>query len=252
VVRSGGIASNPGSTYSLPTNNGRNVGRGGEGWMLRFEGLGVDRCGRAVYRDGFARCGAADLESGDLREGWCRLRVVDPTSGRERPLARSVSFRVRRCRNPRGHTTRAPPSEGPCRAHPRRRGARAPIRGPEWLQRWMPAVRLFGGRALCFGRHHWRPSAGAERRCSGHRPWSGSRSGSAGSRRCSSGGQSNAALLLRGVLGTIRLEPKQGDVGRPYYLAQTSIDCIALLETPPGAEAPDGGSNSLQPWRRRE
>jgi hypothetical protein len=36
-----------------------------------------------------------------------------------------------------------------------------------------------------------------------------------------------SALLLRDVLGTIRLEPRRGDVGRPYYLAETSIDCIA-------------------------
>ena len=61
-----------------------------------------------------------------------------------------------------------------------------------------------------------------------------------------------SALLLRDVLGTIRLEPQRGDVGRPYYLAQTSNDCIALIERPPGAEAPDGGSNSLRQWRRRE
>jgi len=61
-----------------------------------------------------------------------------------------------------------------------------------------------------------------------------------------------SALLLRDVLGTIRLVPEKGDVGRPFYLAQTSIDCIALLETPPGDEAPDGGSNSLRQWRRRE
>lgn len=60
-----------------------------------------------------------------------------------------------------------------------------------------------------------------------------------------------SALLLPDVLGTIRLEVKKGDVGRPYYLAQTTIDCIALIETPPG-EAPDGGSNSLRQWRRRE
>jgi hypothetical protein len=61
-----------------------------------------------------------------------------------------------------------------------------------------------------------------------------------------------SALLLRDVLGRIRFEPRKGNVGRPYYLAETSIDCIALLETPPGAEAPDGGSNSLRQWRRRE
>ena len=61
-----------------------------------------------------------------------------------------------------------------------------------------------------------------------------------------------SALLLRDVLRTIRLEPRRGDVGRPYYLAQSSIDCVALIETPPGAGAPDGGSNFVRQWRRRE
>jgi hypothetical protein len=62
-----------------------------------------------------------------------------------------------------------------------------------------------------------------------------------------------SALLLRGLLGPIKLEPIAGDIGRPYYMARTSLDCLALLiEPPPGAEAPDGGSNSLRQWRRRE
>ena len=61
-----------------------------------------------------------------------------------------------------------------------------------------------------------------------------------------------SAILLCDVLGTIRLELRKGEVGRLYYLAQISIDCIALLETPPGAEAPDGSSKSLREWRRRE
>jgi len=62
-----------------------------------------------------------------------------------------------------------------------------------------------------------------------------------------------SALLLRELLGPISLEPTTGDIGRPYYLARTSLDCLALLiETPPGVEAPDGGSNSLRQWRRRE
>jgi hypothetical protein len=62
-----------------------------------------------------------------------------------------------------------------------------------------------------------------------------------------------SALLLRELLGPISLEPTTGDIGRPYYMARTSLDCLALLlEPPPGAEAPDGGSNSLRQWRRRE
>jgi hypothetical protein len=44
-----------------------------------------------------------------------------------------------------------------------------------------------------------------------------------------------SALLLRELLGPISLEPTTGDIG-----------------TPPGAEPPDGGSNSLRQWRRRE
>jgi DNA invertase Pin-like site-specific DNA recombinase len=41
--------------------------------------------------------------------------------------------------------------------------------------------------------------------------------------------------------------------GGRIYMARTSLDCLALLlEPPPGAAAPDGGSNSLRQWRRRE
>jgi hypothetical protein len=58
------------------------------------------------------------------------------------------------------------------------------------------------------------------------------------------------AQALRNILGPIRLEPVMPDIGRPFYRAVTSIDALALTETPPaGAE---GGSNSLRRWRRRE
>ncbi len=61
-----------------------------------------------------------------------------------------------------------------------------------------------------------------------------------------------SALLLRSLLGQIRLEPTQGEIGRPYYLARTSLDTLALLAPPPGQGGPDGGSNGLRWWRRRE
>ena len=62
-----------------------------------------------------------------------------------------------------------------------------------------------------------------------------------------------SALLLRNLLGPIRLEPTQGDIGRPYYLARTSINTLAIMETPPReGGGPDNGSNSLRWWRRRE
>lgn len=61
-----------------------------------------------------------------------------------------------------------------------------------------------------------------------------------------------SALLLRSLLGQIRLEPTRGEIGRPDYVARTSLDTLALLAPPPGHDSPDGGSNSLRWWRRRE
>jgi site-specific DNA recombinase len=61
-----------------------------------------------------------------------------------------------------------------------------------------------------------------------------------------------SALLLRQLLGPIRLEPIRPDVGRPYYRAVTSIDALALIETPPEGGPAEGGSRSSRKWRRRE
>ena len=61
-----------------------------------------------------------------------------------------------------------------------------------------------------------------------------------------------SAQLLRQILGTIRLEPTRGDIGRPYYLAWASIDTLALLDPVLGSEGSESGSNSLRWWRRRE
>ncbi len=54
-----------------------------------------------------------------------------------------------------------------------------------------------------------------------------------------------SALLLRGVLGPIRLSPVVPEIGRPYYRADTTLQVLALLDDP------EGGSNSLRQWRRR-
>ncbi len=60
-----------------------------------------------------------------------------------------------------------------------------------------------------------------------------------------------SALLLRKLLGEIKLEPKAGaETGKPYYLARTSLDTLEILEPPPGG--PEGGSKSLRWWRRGE
>ena len=58
-----------------------------------------------------------------------------------------------------------------------------------------------------------------------------------------------SARTLRDLLGPIRLELVTPDIGRPFYRAITTLDALALIEPPSGAE---GGSNSLQRWRRRE
>ena len=60
-----------------------------------------------------------------------------------------------------------------------------------------------------------------------------------------------SAKTLRDLLVPIRLELVTPDVGRPFYNAMTTLDALAPIETPSGSGA-EGGSNSLQQWRRRE
>jgi hypothetical protein len=59
-----------------------------------------------------------------------------------------------------------------------------------------------------------------------------------------------ARARARALLGEIRLEPTRGQIGRPCYVARTSLDALALLAPPPGQDGPEGGSNSLR-WRTR-
>ena len=55
-----------------------------------------------------------------------------------------------------------------------------------------------------------------------------------------------SALLLRRVLGPIRLAPITPEVGRPYYQAETALQVLELIQDP------EGSSNSLSWWRRWE
>jgi hypothetical protein len=57
---------------------------------------------------------------------------------------------------------------------------------------------------------------------------------------------SRSALLLRRILGSIRLAPITPQVGRPYYQAETALQVLELIQDP------EGGSNSLSWWRRWE
>jgi hypothetical protein len=61
-----------------------------------------------------------------------------------------------------------------------------------------------------------------------------------------------SALLLRKLLGEIRLEPVTPEVGRPYYRANTNLDVLALVEHEPDSGGPGSGSSVLRWWRRRE
>jgi len=55
-----------------------------------------------------------------------------------------------------------------------------------------------------------------------------------------------SALLLRRILGPIRLIPVTPQVGRPYYQAETALQVLELIQDP------EGGSNLLRWWRRWE
>jgi hypothetical protein len=61
-----------------------------------------------------------------------------------------------------------------------------------------------------------------------------------------------SALLLREILGPIRLEPVTDEAEKPFYRAKTALDAIALVEAPLPRSAEEGGSNALQQWRRRD
>ena len=61
-----------------------------------------------------------------------------------------------------------------------------------------------------------------------------------------------SALLLRKLLGPIRMEPVKPDLGRSYYRAVSSLDVLAILENDPGPCSSEPGSTTLQWWRRRE
>ncbi len=62
-----------------------------------------------------------------------------------------------------------------------------------------------------------------------------------------------SGVLLRNLLGPLRLIPTQGDIGRPYYVAHTSLNTLALLDEPQDHRTQaKGGSNSLHWWARQD
>ena len=63
----------------------------------------------------------------------------------------------------------------------------------------------------------------------------------------------HSAVLLRNLLGPLRLAPTHGDIGRPYYTAHTSLNTLVLLEAPGDyTTLSEVGSNSLHWWARED
>ena len=59
-----------------------------------------------------------------------------------------------------------------------------------------------------------------------------------------------SAGFLRRLLCPIRLEPVTPTTGRPYYVAHTALDTLALLDDPESDDGSDSGAKSLRWWRR--
>ena len=61
-----------------------------------------------------------------------------------------------------------------------------------------------------------------------------------------------SALVLREVLGPITLEAKYPDIGKPYYIAHSSLDALAIMNTPSKQKEWEKGSSVLRWWARSQ
>ena len=61
-----------------------------------------------------------------------------------------------------------------------------------------------------------------------------------------------SALALREVLGPITLEAKFPDIGKPYYVAHSSLDALAIMNSQSKQEEWDKGSSVLRWWARKD
>ncbi len=51
-----------------------------------------------------------------------------------------------------------------------------------------------------------------------------------------------SALTLREVLRPITFEPQYPDIGKPYYIAHSSLDALAIMNSPSKQDEWDKGS----------
>ena len=61
-----------------------------------------------------------------------------------------------------------------------------------------------------------------------------------------------SALLIRQLLGPIRLVPASTPSGRRYLRAETSLNVLPLIENEPASDPSEAGSSSFLWWRRGE
>ena len=62
----------------------------------------------------------------------------------------------------------------------------------------------------------------------------------------------NSALALHNLLGSVKLEAKYPDIGKPYFLAYTSINGLVIAEPSPNCKSTYNGSTSFQWWARSQ
>ena len=61
-----------------------------------------------------------------------------------------------------------------------------------------------------------------------------------------------SAIALRNILGPMKLEAQYPDEGKPYYVAHSSINALALTDPLPGEKNFEKGSNTFQWWARKD
>jgi hypothetical protein len=61
-----------------------------------------------------------------------------------------------------------------------------------------------------------------------------------------------SALLIRRLLGPIRLLPASTQSGHSYLRAETTLSVLPLIENEPASQASEAVSNALQWWTRSE
>ena len=61
-----------------------------------------------------------------------------------------------------------------------------------------------------------------------------------------------SAIAHRKLLDPMKHEAQHSEIGKPYYVAHSSINTLAITEPPPNNKNLDNGSNSFQWWARKE